>query len=78
MESRPLALSECRDDGEDMSKPKRKEIVKFIRQCMDERRAWADTAEGRKRLGPGSPNIPGLQEYDQVLAFVEGREWPDR
>lgn len=59
-------------------RPKRKQIAAFIRQCMDERRAWASSPDGLRKLGPGSPTIPGLQEYDQVLAFVEGREWPDR
>jgi hypothetical protein len=59
-------------------KPKRKEIAEYIRQCIEARRAWANSDEGYAKLGPGSPSIPGLQEYYQVLAFVEGRDWPDR
>jgi hypothetical protein len=59
-------------------KPKRKKIAAYIRDCMAARREWASSEEGRRKLGPGMPTIPGLQEYDQILAFVEGREWPDR
>ena len=50
----------------------------FIMKCEEERRAWASSPEGYARLGPGFLTIPGLQEYYQILAFVEGREWPDR
>jgi hypothetical protein len=57
------------------AKPTPKEIADFIRKCMDERRAWAASDEGLTMLGPGMATIPGLQEYDQVLAFVEGRKW---
>ena len=58
-------------------KPTLRQIENYIKKCMKERRAWADTPEGRKKLGPGSPTIPGLQEYDQILKFVQGKEWPD-
>jgi hypothetical protein len=58
--------------------PTADETAIFIRKCAEERRAWAASPEGIKALGPGMATIPGLQEYDQVLAFVEGRPWPDR
>jgi hypothetical protein len=44
---------------------------------------WYHTENGLRpftpeEMDPGMPTIPGLQEYDQILAFVEGCEWPDR
>ena len=58
--------------------PKNKQIAKYIRYCIEKRQEWASSEDGYKRLGPGSPTIPGMEEYYQILAFVEGRSWPDR
>ena len=54
------------------------EIVAYIERRMRERREWAASEDGRKILGPGSPTIPGLEEYDRILRFVrdyDEREW---
>jgi hypothetical protein len=58
--------------------PKNDQISKYIRLCIEKRQEWASSEDGYKKLGPGSPTVPGLQEYYQILAFVEGRTWPDR
>jgi hypothetical protein len=60
------------------NKPNNKQIAEYIRRCISLRREWADSPDGYKRLGLGSPIIPGLEEYDQILAFVENRKWPER
>ncbi len=54
------------------------ELASFIRQCIEERQAWASSPEGYRELGPGSPTVPGMQEYFQILAYVEGREFFNR
>ena len=60
------------------ARPSNRRIAAYIRQCIEERQEWARSPDGYKRLGPGSPLVPGMQEYDQILAFVDGRKWPDR
>jgi uncharacterized protein YodC (DUF2158 family) len=54
------------------------EIAAYIEQCIELRHEWASSPDGFARLGPGSPTVPGLEEYGQILAFVKGKEWPDR
>ena len=58
--------------------PKNKQIANYIRLCIEQRQEWASSEDGYKRLGSGSPTVPGLEEYYRILAFVEGRTWPDR
>lgn len=56
----------------------KKDLAAYIRKCIDLRMDWACSPDGYQSLGPGSPTVPGLQEYFQILAYVEGREYPDR
>lgn len=51
--------------------PAHANIERFIVKLMRERRNWADSPEGRKELGPGSPAIPGLQDMQRILKFVQ-------
>jgi hypothetical protein len=54
------------------------EIVAYIEYRMRQRREWASSPDGVESLGPGSPVIPGLEEYDRILRFVRDddlREW---
>ena len=52
--------------------PTNEEITKYIKLCIEKRQEWASSEDGYKKLGPG------MQEYYQILAFVEGRKYPDR
>lgn len=47
-----------------------KDVEKFVEELAEARRAWASSPEGYRVLGPGSPNIPGLQEYYRILDFI--------
>jgi hypothetical protein len=47
-----------------------KDVEDFVIELEQARRKWASSPEGYKVLGPGSPNIPGLQEYYQILDFI--------
>lgn len=51
-------------------KPSREEIISFIERCVEERQSWACSEEGYKRLGPGSPTVPGMQEYTRILRYA--------
>ena len=68
-----LRLSRLKPD-----KPSKSEIIAYIKLCIERRHEWAKSPDGYRRLGPGSPTVPGLEEYGQILAFIEGRSWPDR
>lgn len=74
--SSPIARTKSKE--KQMNKPNNEEISKYIEKCIKERRDWANSSEGYKALGAGSPTIPGLQEYYQILSFVNNEKWPDR
>lgn len=54
-------------------KPTNAAIEAFIRKAIYARQAWASSPAGRDVLGPGSPIVPGLQEYYHILDYVQGR-----
>lgn len=57
--------------GNGKHKPTNRQIENFIKRITQERRDWASSPEGVAYLGPGSPVIPGLQEYYRILRYVQ-------
>lgn len=55
-------------------KDEREKIRQFVRSCIDARLEWAQSEDGRRVLGPGSPTVPGLQEYYTILAYLDYRD----
>lgn len=51
-------------------KAARNKVIAFIDQMIKARLDWANSPEGRKALGPGSPTIPGMQDMCVMRAFV--------
>jgi len=43
-----------------------------VQQMIDARREWAESDEGRQRLGPGSTTIPGLQDMHAMRDYLVG------
>lgn len=70
-------LARLHQDNEEYQRPRPHpsvtvdSIFEFVQQLIDQRREWADSEKGREVLGPGSPTIPGLQEYHRVLDYIE-------
>lgn len=51
----------------------RQAFREFIKASIANRRRWADSEEGMKALGPGSPTIPGLQDLCFILDWINAR-----
>jgi ferric-dicitrate binding protein FerR (iron transport regulator) len=56
------------------AKKERKAFREFIEASIANRRAWADSEDGRRALGPGSPTIPGLQDLHFILDWIKARD----
>lgn len=57
-----------------MKKARRKErerLRKIVLRLIKARREWANSPDGYEKLGPGSPTVPGLQEYYAVLEWLK-------
>lgn len=48
-----------------------KSILEFVNELIDARYEWAQSPDGRARLGPGMPTIPGLEEWFRVRDYIE-------
>lgn len=56
------------------AKKERKAFREFIEASIANRRAWAESEDGRRALGPGTPTIPGLQDLNFVLEWIKARD----
>lgn len=56
------------------ARKERKAFREFIEASIANRRAWAESEDGRRALGPGSPTIPGLQDLHFILDWIKARE----
>lgn len=56
------------------ARKERKAFRAFIEASIASRRAWANSDDGRRVLGPGSPTIPGLQDLQFVLEWINARD----
>lgn len=50
------------------ARKEREKVMKFVQALIDARLVWANSAAGRKVLGPGSPTVPGLQDLRHRVA----------
>lgn len=65
------AIRKDKKQSKTNGKPTVNSICQFIRHCISERRKWANSKEGVAILGPGSPTIPGMQEYYRILHYAK-------
>lgn len=56
------------------ARKERRAFRQFIEASIANRRAWAESDEGRRALGPGSPTIPGLQDLHFILEWIKARD----
>lgn len=56
------------------ARKERQAFREFIEASIANRRAWADSADGRRVLGPGVVNIPGLQDLHFILDWLDARD----
>lgn len=56
------------------ARKERKAFRQFIEASIANRRAWAESEEGRRALGPGMPTIPGLQDLNFILEWLKARD----
>lgn len=45
-------------------------MMAHVDMMIGARREWAESDEGRKTLGPGSPTIPGLQDMYAMRDYL--------
>jgi hypothetical protein len=46
-------------------------VADFVDRLIAARLAWANSCEGRRVLGPGSPTVPGLQDLYAIKHVIE-------
>ena len=56
------------------AKKEREKLRRFIRASIENRLAWARSDDGVRTLGPGSPTVPGLQDFYVILAWLDARD----
>ena len=56
------------------AKKERQAFREFIEASIANRRAWADSDDGRRVLGPGMATIPGLQDLHFILDWIKARD----
>lgn len=56
------------------ARKERQAFREFIEASIANRRAWADSDEGRRVLGPGMVTIPGLQDLHFILDWINARD----
>lgn len=60
------------------AKKERKAFREFIEASIASRRAWADSEDGIRTLGPGMQTIPGLQDLHFILEWIKARDANDK
>lgn len=59
---------------EQAARNEREALRRFIKASIKNRLAWANSEDGRRVLGPGSPTVPGLQDFYAILSFLDARD----
>lgn len=60
------------------ARSERKALRRFVEASIQNRLAWAASDDGRRQLGPGSPTVPGLQDFYCILAWLDARDNRDQ
>ena len=49
----------------------RNRIRQFVVDLIEARHEWAQSEDGIKQLGRGHPTIPGMQDLNHILHFID-------